>query len=1411
MSVIAALSVTPAVAGTRMDNFASTPIGNASLTMQLDTVPARVSRVSVRPGSDEAWALGTSTARRPGWSELQSGQVVFLKHATNGWALVGPPIDDRGVVNPVLTSFAIAGNGEGWAVGDFGVILHKRTDSDVWRVAQDSGIVDGRLNAVSLSSDGGDTVGFAVGSGSAASGPVVLMLAHGRWRRDPTLPNAAMTADTSEIAGVVAISSQAAWMVATREVPGSDSTGLVVYQRTSSGWTRLQTPAIFDSPPAKSTGGGLNHAASGAAIAADDTGVWIGGQMYPKSSTHAQGDPAPGSATRPFVLRYEFGSGAFTSYCPDQYDVRTADGNVDQSHMCDRPFPIAAYYVTSLQTVPGGGVFAGGLGLFRFSDGGWYRVPNSAGYLISIAMVSASEGWVASPGSSFGAGGSLRSSATTIGHLTNEEAKPALSQWSQPNANLLESVAMSGDGSGNAVAVGAHGGAAIFRGAWDSVDTPSYDALHGVAWPDHGEIWAVGEQGGIDVYRGGGFIPVESPTQSNLNAVAFRSAHEGVAVGAGGEIVTFDGARWTLDDSPTQADLYAITTVSGEYVAVGSDGAFVQGVPGRWRSRKDARNLLLREDQPDAPTLYTVAAFSDGTVLAGGQDSSLVARDPVGRISNFPAPLQGTILALAASGKRAFATVSVDPAKYNGQRPAALRGTVLEYEDGQWRDIQRNRHLTLYRGTVEPSAFEDPPYSIALSDDTVGWAVGGTPAELPDAEGHLRARMTSAVYRLDTAGDPREPATIAPLNAPKGVVSFAAFGETWCGTGFCSENVGSGAQADEVALAIRDEINRASLEQNGPRFVVFTGNMRGHGIPEELEQFHNFLSGFRIPVYGALGNLDRFGGFNSVSARTGNPSFDDAITENTDPVSGTTSDYWKQSFADAPAPWGTIKTKAPAGIVPYSTTAGTLVEGLARTHYAFDYAVAGRPAVRVVVVDSSTRSFGNAADQNPQFESQDSWLPTTLGDANVAGVPSIVVMNQPTVLPRPDPKDNWANGKPFESIVTGAGVSAVLTGGARINAQAQLVGGTNEVSVPMYIVGGGGAPLGYETAAPPPSSKLASDGYYNAWALVTVGPAAKNALAQSKSSVKVTMMPVLQSVAMHARRGNVLAAGHATPIVGWGRGLNGGFSDPEQAKSTYINVGDTLLPPCYGDADGNGLCANKASLKPKFYFYSENPDIADFVVPNKYQIDSPLRIGPDNAVALDPGGDLGLLCTFKIGTAWIDVVAGFHRSRMPMHVEPGFGPCNDKPQIAPVVPVVPKVPQPRVEAVKHFGHPPRVFVHSDIVALFPPPPAPVVAPAPPGAPGVGKKEEHEVEFETESHDNGHHSFQALQNDREEATTPSFHAQPLRHAFTSQQSHRDGMENAWPLLSAIVLIAFFGAACAAASRDSRRVPVEMRVR
>lgn len=1299
--------------------------GSGRAVMQSVTVPARVARVVTRPGSGgaEVWAAGRSVARHDGWSRSASGQVVFLKYTPQtGWELSGPPTEPDGrIINPEISEFALSSTGEGWAVGQGALLLRKAPGDDRWIKHPASGTGGNDLLSVSLTVADGLTKGFAVGSGST----ILRNTGDGNWQVDPQAPE--MVADGSPpLISVAAISQDEAWAVSGE----SDTRSLRIYRRTGSGWSRfVLSEPFFEGPfPALGTGGAYNQEAVGASIAAYGNTVFVGGRMLPADVAVAGPAEREADDQRPFVIRIR-GSEVKT-YCPNRYRLQARSGDFvpDTASLCDEPLPVSAYDILSISMVSETEAFAGGLGFFHYKEDdsaqGWFREPDTNGYLASVSMSSPTEGWVANTGGR-NRGTGMRASSTLLGHWTTKPTKPSIARWPQTQQQTLEAVALSPDGSG-AIAVGGKGSAIQFTRqiGWDKTPIAGTQAnFHAVAWPGS-SAWVVGDRGVILNYANGRWIEdpaSERLTRKGLFSLAFRSASEGIAVGATGTILRYSGSAWSVDEKVTESNLYAVTTTRTGYLAVGDHGTVLEYKVGGWVKHEETAQLLGRPQ--GVPHLYAAATLPSGAMVVGGQSGALLRADAGGEFRQMDPPIEGTVVALAASTSgpdRLLASVSSDLRKYDGPNPAVMRGGVLAMSDGRWRDVSLNRRVTMANGFTDSSSFDDPVLGIATKDGITGWGAGGTPANVQDGELHIRSEPTGAVYRMDLSADPKTRDSSA-VPVFDDLVNFAVFGESWCEKGACGASVGTGTMADLVSVKIRDEINAAAKLPNGPRFVLYTGSMRSSGIPEELAQFKSFLKGFDIPVFGAIGTKDLFVGLDAGPA--GGPA--------NQTIGSGSNQYWKQVFADMPAPWGTAG--APRGIRPIPANSA---QPLARTHYAFDVLEGSRAVLRVIVLDSSTKSLGNSSDQNPPNESQAAWWTLLAGEAKALGIPTVISMNQPTVIPDSIQVGNWQGQGAFEAPVfdsnaQAAGVTAVFAGGLRMNTTDKLPGRVGDV--PLYVMGGGGAPLGFESDASKPT-KLVTDGFYHGWHLVSLDPepSQRNLLGQAPHTIR--SFPTLESLAIRSFDGEQVAAGHTMRFSALGRGLLGGWSDKDQAKATYMHMGSDSLIDCRSFGQGDIYCQSKNAIKPGYRFWSEDPSIAKFVLPDRGRGSRFPALEPlTGAMLFDSTGQFGLLCTFKKGSVGINVESGFLRRRLVINVGPGDGPCLKAPVLdEPPDPrkpgVTPEVPGPEV------GKPPvpkHTLIQDPISVVLPPAPGPVAAPAPPASAATSRKEEEEHQTQSE--------------------------------------------------------------------------------
>lgn len=1339
--------------------------------MQGVTLPAKTSRFAYVPGTNgrQAWAIGHITSKKPGWDSAPTGQIVFLSYeGGQRWKVQGPPVDDaQNPTNPTLANLSMAANGEGWAVGSQGALVHL-TPGGRWTYRSACPSVMpandcSDLVGVSIKQVGSDVVGFAVGRGGR-----VLRLSQGEWQIDnrPLIPTSQSPPD---LVGVATINSEDAWAVG-----NSSSRELQLFRRGTVSWDRKFTgKPIFDSPAPSTEGSTINLAAVGSSMVATDSGeVWAGGGIYPVNAGEPLGDPQS-----PFTINIKNETNMVT-YCPVQYAL--AGDNVEPTDICTASMPISKYDISSLSATPNGEIFAGGTGLFHFKSSVWFREPDAIGRLSNVAFASPSEGWVASTGDTIESGGPARSSTLVAGHYTSTPTKARTVRWPHFNTKVLQGIAVSPDGR-KAIAVGNNGTAVYYEQGvgWDALSLAGLYSIRGVAWRSNSEAWAVGERGFIYRFDGKNLkgYDLGSATTKSLFGVAFDRQGVGYAVGTSGTILRFAGGSWSQVPSPTSSTLYDIAANGDGFTAVGADGTLLtnHGGGGGWQRDDAVRDLLSRPNTP-LPAIYGVSMLPDGTTFAGGAGGSLIRREPSGSLSLLD-PIDaevGTILDIAArkdpSGTlHMFASVSPDAAKYVSERVGAGRSSLLHNDGSGWMDIQLNRRITTWLDG-DSSAKSDPILSIAIdSTGTSGWGVGGTMDGLTDEEQHLASTPSSAIYRFDLRREPAAPgSTISPTHDGPGF-TFAFVSETGCGSGPCSLSVGSGIMADEVLLQVRDQVNAYSRLPNGPKFVIFGGNLRWRGQPEDLAAFKGYISEFEIPVFAAMGPSDLFSAEATAGALGLAPEPDDSLNVIFDPSTtqqsvATSNRFFLRTFADEHEPWGTLDRSTcnarynSCDIRPVDVLAdGT--SGLARTYYAFDYAPkGGRALARFVILDTSDKAFakGAATNQNPPRQDQSTaWFTNVVSGAVTSNppIPTFVAMNVPTINPTSltsnrDRRGALVDGPTFESQALALGVSAVFSGLYRSNSLYNHPDDLSPKKLPFYIMGSGGAPLG--------GTKFPSDGHYPAWHMINFDSSAVS-ITNPQANVQVTTIPVIESVALHAVNGLFAPGGTTLNFQGLGRSIEGG--DPaghsDQSRRTYTRFPAPFRCP-ESTGPGRGDCTAQSALLPDYHFTSDDPTVAQFVAPGPIA-GLPLVLNG----FLVPDDKSGFLCTFKFGKTNVRLTSGIRQAIMPVSVGAGEGPCVKYPVLAP-----PKVPipgtllallRPDLAPGPTPGHKPLFkppLFPDPLAVVLPPAPGPIAAPAPPGSAATSRKEEEEHQSQSEGQEGDNEArvmFHASRQDPSEDT------------------------------------------------------------
>lgn len=1229
-----AIAVMPAAGATGLDREVvgrRLLLTNEDPVMQPVNAPARIARVAVVPGSGgkEAWGIGLTTARMPGFDRVtQAGQVVFLHYRrTQGWQVAGAPLDESGrVINPQLAAIDVASDGTGYAVGDQGQIF-KHVPGGPWRLDPSTGVTRNALFGVSIRRDRDGVHGYAVGASLT-----FLRLDRGRWTLDAANGSVGVpTGNVPDLAGVSTVSRTVAWAVS-----GSNSNVLWVMRRDANGWTRTLTgDPIFDSPPspiAEGDGAGtVNQFARGNAVATQGSTVFISGMMQPIDPSRSTGDTSTPDRTRPFVLRW---TASVTSYCPPQYQL-SSSGVERTVPVCDQPFPLASGDLPALTAV-GDAVFAGGTGMFRFDGRRWSREPSTLGYIVSASFSSPTEGWVATPGDVVGGAGMISASTATLGHWTRTPDATRLARWPHPDQRTLMAVANNGE---RTVAVGLGGAVVRLVGdAWDTVASPTTKALFSVAWASANRAFAVGSEGTIIRSTGDAWHRDPSAgrlTTRRLYGVAFAGADRGYAVGEAGTILSYNGRAWRVDPASggvTTRNLSAIARVGNGFVAVGDKGTILQNTAGRWTRTATLDEDLKWGQEGDPSDLYSIAGSLDGHALIGGARSALVERAPNGRVRvSARRPLEGSIIALDWTPGRDQVVASVAPTgnRFSGDLPGAGSGWVFIGDATGWHDIQHG-HATSASSGVDAPVLRDAVYGFDVTGARA-WAVGGFPSDVFNEDGHLRSTSTASIWSVGVMGAPAVPQNVGEVPLPRrNGVSFAFLGDSACASGSCASALGLGDRGDTILLESIRQIDSAA-RSGRVAFLAGGGDFRRNGLPDELEPVSDLLDQLTVPVFAAMGDRDLSVGATPVSSQNGDPLGSNG--------------YYLRAFAGFPAPFGAARP-AP-GFVPVTVPGQVAPQsGVARTHFAFDHAPAGRPLLRMVFLDTSRVPLAVGTQSQNPAEEQTGWLQSVLTDAQTNRIPAIVVMHQPLVLP----VNTSSDASVVTGILTAGGASAVLASHQRTNKMVKSPNENVPNAIPVGIFGSGGSPL--QGGDP-------TRGAYHAWQLVTVDTEAALGFG-ALAPVAMRSIPILASAALHVPKATRASAGTASIIEGLGRAPDlggahgqGPAADQDQGKATYIPF--PFPKPCglLEDAVRDG-CRPPEVVVPDYSFFSDDPAIAEFVREDPRKPGRPYR---------DPNGDLvrddqsGLLCRFRPGTASIGLRAGTTSTLRTVTVVGGSGPC----------------------------------------------------------------------------------------------------------------------------------------------------------
>jgi hypothetical protein len=838
--------------------------------------------------------------------------------------------------------------------------------------------------------------------------------------------------------------------------------------------------------------------------------------------------------------------------------------------------------------------------LLELSGGGFSEItgaptgtsPASAGG--GAAFASPQQGWIADgddpeeegihamQGTDWGGG-------SQVIEVTTHPSSPAMQAESVPFREPLLALAqapgtVAGDPDAQAIAVGMEGeiGRYVPGEGWrpealygpnGKVETPN---LRGVAWPEAGRAYAVGDGGTMWLWRAETGLWEPDPAKpfdliDNLTAIAFSPTDPslGYAVGKQGVLLQY-GKSWTqVQELPAplaQADFTSVTFAGDEALATyrlpegvgGESGGVAYEREGKWH---------VEEGLAQSPVLSRIAGLPDGGVVAAGPHLVLERDGPTDpwRRSVEPLPLAQNVWALGAYREepggpvRAVASVDLNPnlnpdSYRNGKGidfelsgwyaadvapsegpgqapffsspdPPPATGYLLKETANGWVDLERAALPAIEGLTSDQPARPDPVLAVIVSPTGgSGLAVGG---QTGDFEARMDAELSrlNFSYRTGTAmrfptASPTGLGTPAPVATRPGRASFIVAGQAACMTN-CLRNEGVGPEA-WLMHALQSADGIAAISAGGLRAFLYTGSNGGSDVSSRV------LAGYggSLPV----------------------------LTPEADTV---------------PPPGA---TPGPAGTVAYS------------------YVSQGSPggSVTVVVLDYAGGDLVQGAQQQE-------WLRGQLAGAASAHTPAIVVGNASLGFRLPD---NETLQEVREASETEAIARILLEGqasayffdypGSDVKTQVRYAGR----SIPAY----GSGTIGYSIAGEQygPTDLLRSSGYL----LAEVNPALRSSAACPPSpapcnAVEVTakVVPNIGQLSLDATDGALLRRSQVALFEALARRPPGGVA------LTYSFLGTSILGPnLYDQIPFDCQGSNCPYEVPTDYtFSSSNPDIGAFV------------------------------------------------------------------------------------------------------------------------------------------------------------------------------------------------------------------------
>jgi hypothetical protein len=1396
--IAAVLLAGPVGAGAVSGELVAQPVFGAPAGRFLGTAPQEA------PG--EAWAVARGRAKivrytdEGGW-ETMPGPFGTGEQPLAGLEFASVPLPGR---TTPAGGVAILGRtkseqalivrdpgGQLYTAPSPGSLLHSEEEESLYSDEGSTGVL-----LAPVEEPGGHTGAFDVPAVEPpARQEAVLDFDGAGWSREPICvgfaPGPACTTppSTFRVLAIDAGGPEDAWLLTKGAAPGE---GLELFEREAGGgpggeaaWRQrrlgppgslgslfAQATAEFPQPsPEPPLAVGIATRAAGQPLTVTPGGVWVDARL------------TVGGTSNDATVYYDIGEGELTgSWC----DLSAATGLCRHELGAELPSGAGRSFAWAPEGSedPYGKRLITGLGegaILSLEGSGFVRMAlagGNAGASEGAALDASIEGWLG---------------ANPPVHLTRAPEPDRLVPWPVPFRRPLTAISsqpgapVASIGS-EALAVGAEGEVARYLPGqgWvaESLLTGSgaraRPTLRGVAWPEPGRAFAVGDGAAMWVWQKATELwepdPAEPPNlvRANFTAIAFDPSEpsRGYAVGKQGLLLAY-GRQWTQEQLPAgvpaEANFTSVAFAGNEAIATYKmpfdkngaalyrGGVLVDDGSG-WRVDQGAEEAL------GGAVPQLVAGLSDGGAAIASEERPGTGEDTVieregaeapwreapGGATGYPAALAafregGTVrVVVSVSPGHGLEDIKVDLEQiYNqpppGQAPLFTSpyplpgsGYVMRQTAGGWRDEEHQAYplpsqvegQEIYDLPRRP----DPLLALLLSPDGgQGWVVGGETGTSVRFQG--TAIQTAGVIRYGPAATPPGNATASPVQAGSGVASFAIGGNAQC-AGACADLAGTGIGPD---IWLRSAVGRAAGIA-GLRAFLYTGpSVAGggeEGASEPLAEkigplaFRREEAAYARRLGVAAGSLPAF----------------PAPTESDLDANGSLASF-AGAFSGFGAPLGA--GPAGAGIVPRSSA------GPGQGFYSFDSA-GMEGTVRVIVLDYSAPTLGSA---------QSCWLAGQLAAASKEATPAIVVGDRDLAGQAPNAAADAGQVVPI--LVDGTppagcppiseprGASAYFFDYPEENRSYRLTFGGH--SIPAF----GSGTLGYlEPQRAQETDFVGASGFL----LASVDVAGRDK-ATNVAPVAVRLIPNIGALALDATDGTLLRRSHTALFAALARRpLAGGECSGNFAPGSCEGIRPDPYVPIPARCQGT-RCAS--AVLPEYAFTSSNPDIADFVASDPGSSNPRSVLLLDEKPVLDPTS--GLLCAFNAGTTTVTVSTGGlsysekvtvlgGTAQRPCGTTPLKNPATRQPAVAPPLPPAggpefapgptppppaapvlasPASPSPPLPAqppppLSPVGTPffASTATATPVVPIVPPPPVPAAQPTPPsGTSPVSEREE----------------------------------------------------------------------------------------